>query len=45
MICVREPSDGDEVEGPPRTAVRFDMVVGGGGEDVVMVVVGELTPP
>ena len=31
MTCVREPSDGDEVEGPFGIAVRFDMVVGKGG--------------
>jgi len=43
MVCVREPSDGDEVDGPFGIAVRVDMVVGGGGEDVVAV--GKVTPP
>ena len=29
MTCVREPSDGDEVDGPFAIAVRFDMMVVG----------------
>ena len=39
MTCVREPSDGDEVDGPPATAVRFDIVAGDCRGEVVVVVV------
>lgn len=38
MICVREPSEGDEVDGPLSIAVRFDMVVTGSGGGAVVVV-------
>ena len=31
MICVREPSEGAEVDGPPAIIVWSDMVTGGGG--------------
>ena len=31
MICVREPSEGEEVDGPLAIIVWFDMVTGGGG--------------
>jgi hypothetical protein len=36
MICVREPSEGDDVDGPFAVAVRFDMVAETGGGDVVV---------
>lgn len=42
MVCVREPSEGDEVDGPFAIVARFDMVV---EENGGVVVVGKRNPP
>jgi len=42
MVCVREPSEGDEVDGPLVIVARFDMVVEDNGG---VVFVGKRKPP